>query len=163
MKKIERKRKKEEKSDSEKIEELFLSSFSFWRTDLVFSRFYINDYECDILRISNTDMLYEYEIKISVGDFKADFQKQKRRRVKGKLITEMKHDIIVSGERTNYFSFVVDKSLAHLADDVSGLYGFYVVDLETKRVECIRRPKRLHNKKFSSWKKLCKKIFWRNK
>lgn len=148
---------------SELVEDIFLRNQSFYRTDIVLSRFYLGDYECDVFRISKTDMVYEYEIKISESDFKADFKKNRRKRVKGKLITEKKHDIIVSGERTNYFSFVVEKSLAHLADDVSGLYGFYVVDLETKKCICMRRPKKLHGKKFGSWKRLCRKLFWRTR
>lgn len=148
---------------AQRIEHQFLRSFTFWKSELVFSNFYIGEYECDILRISKTDMLYEYEIKISVSDFKADFAKQNKTWTNGQLITEMKHDSIVSGERTNYFSFVVDKELAHLADTVNELYGFFVVDLDTGKTECIRRPKRLHSNKFTSWKKLCSKIFWRNR
>ena len=41
--------------------------------------------ECDVISISKSDYIYEYEVKISRSDFKADFKKPKHT-----LITEKK-------------------------------------------------------------------------
>ena len=35
--------------------------------------------ECDVISISKSDYIYEYEIKISRSDFKADFNKPKHK------------------------------------------------------------------------------------
>jgi len=66
--------------------------------------------ECDVISISKSDFIYEYEVKISRSDFKADFKKPKHN-----LITEKKF-VITENVKTwylvpNYFYFVVPENL----------------------------------------------------
>ena len=57
---------------------------------------YLDDwFECDMLSITSSDYLHEYEIKISRSDFKADFGKEAKHTVlesniKKELLTEKK-------------------------------------------------------------------------
>lgn len=43
------------------------------RSNLVFPNIYIGSWEADILEITKSGYTYEYEVKISKSDFKADF------------------------------------------------------------------------------------------
>ena len=81
--------------------------------------------ECDVLSVTKSDYICEYEIKISKSDFKADFKKDKH-----KLITEKKFNETVTlkkaGNRIfempnpyyapNYFYFVVPENLIKIEE-----------------------------------------------
>lgn len=82
--------------------------------------------ECDVLSVSKADYIYEYEVKISKGDFKKDFLKDKHKRILEKnFIYEEK------GEKyhivSNYFYFVVPENLVSVDEipEYSGLM-YYV-------------------------------------
>lgn len=100
--------------------------------------------ECDVISISKSDYIYEYEVKISKSDFKADFRKNKH-----KLMTERKS----VNESTNfyyipnYFYFVVTDSLISI-DDIPEYAGLiYLVD--DKFVQ-IKKAPMLHKIKAST-------------
>src|ERR1035437_4116878 len=48
--------------------------------------------ECDIISISKSDYIYEYEIKISRADFKKDFTKQKHTHIINENCTKVIKD-----------------------------------------------------------------------
>lgn len=73
------------------------------RNNKVYPNTYISSWECDVLEITKAGYSHEYEVKISRSDFKADFSKQKR----GKS----KYDILQTGERVNYFSYICPPEL----------------------------------------------------
>lgn len=66
--------------------------------------------ECDVISISKSDFIYEYEVKISRSDFKADFKKPKHTLItEKKFIKETKKEIFYLVP--NYFYFVVPENL----------------------------------------------------
>lgn len=77
------------------------------KSNFVFPNIYLGNFECDILEITKSMYAYEYEVKISVSDFKADAKK------KGKF----------DMPRTNYFYYIVPKDLisVDMLPDYAGL------------------------------------------
>ncbi len=72
--------------------------------DIVLPNFFLDDYECDLVKFHADGTVTEYEIKISIEDFKKDFTKKR----KGKF----KHKELAKGDlQPNYFYFVVPKGL----------------------------------------------------
>ncbi|MEG1142057.1 MAG: hypothetical protein RSE41_06390 [Clostridia bacterium] len=63
-------------------------------------------YECDLFKISKSGYTIEFEIKISLEDYKHDFTKSK------KGVT--KHELIATGKRTNKFFYVIPENIIPL-------------------------------------------------
>ena len=69
--------------------------------------------ECDVISISKADFIYEYEVKISKSDFKADFKKKKHKLMtERKSVNESKNFYFIA----NYFYFVVPENLISIDD-----------------------------------------------
>ena len=102
--------------------------------------------ECDIISVSKSDYIYEYEIKISRADYKKDFIKEKH----SQMIRE-NHTKIVKGEMMylspNYFNFITPRGLISLEEvpEYAGL--IYINDDFT--FEVIKKPLLLHKTKAS--------------
>ncbi len=65
--------------------------------------------ECDIITLTNANLIYEYEVKISRSDFKADFKKRfKHEKLSGKWIDKIKSNTF---NIPNYFYFACPKDL----------------------------------------------------
>lgn len=79
----------------------------------IFPNIFIDRWECDLLEITKSGYTYEYEVKISRSDFKADARKQTFR--------QSKADAIRSG-RTNYFYYITPKDLI-VSDEVPEYAG----------------------------------------
>ena len=103
--------------------------------------------ECDVISISKSDYIYEYEIKISRSDFKADFNKNKH-----KLMLEGIGTKLVLEKNTtdtwyltpNYFSFVVPKGLVSI-DEIPSYAG--LIYYEDSKFEVIKKPPIIHKTK----------------
>lgn len=93
-------------------------------------KYLINDFEIDVMSVSKSGMLYEFEIKISRGDFKADLKKRKHW-----WLEKMPE------KGPNYFSYVCPDGLIKVGEIGAGVGLYYVVNGEI--VE-IRTPKRRH-------------------
>ena len=66
--------------------------------------------ECDVISISKSNYIYEYEVKISRSDFKADFKKPKHALItEKKFIKETKNETFYL--TPNYFYYVVTENL----------------------------------------------------
>jgi hypothetical protein len=97
--------------------------------------------ECDVISVSKSDYIYEWEIKISRSDFKKDFIKEKHSHILNEKFTYTR-----KGEKlwrvTNYFNYVVPKDLISLGEvpEYAGLV--YINDDLT--FEVIKKPKLLH-------------------
>lgn len=93
-------------------------------------KYLINDFELDVMSISKSGMLYEFEVKISRSDFLADKKKRKHEFYK-----------TYPNYQPNYFSYVCPKDLITLNEIGSncGLYYF-----EDGEITEIRPPKRIH-------------------
>lgn len=97
--------------------------------------------ECDVISVSKSDYIYEYEIKISRADFKKDFIKEKHTHILNEKFTYIR-----KGEQLwrvcNYFNYVVPKDLISL-DEVPEYAGLIYVN-EDFTFEIIKKPKLLH-------------------
>ena len=113
--------------------------------------------ECDVLSISKADYIYEYEVKISISDFKADFKKEKHKLITEKIFNETV-TLIKEGNRTfespnpyyvpNYFYFVVPENLISVEEipDYAGL----IYMKENGKFETIKKALILHKTKASN-------------
>ena len=103
--------------------------------------------ECDVISISKSDYIYEYEIKISRTDFKKDFVKEKHSFIINESFTKVK-----GGDTfymvPNYFNFVVPSNLVSIEEvpDYAGL--IYMNDIG--KFEIIKKPKLIHKTKASN-------------
>lgn len=93
-------------------------------------KYLINDFELDVMSISKSGMLYEFEVKVSRSDFLADKKKRKHQFYS-----------IFPEKQPNYFSYACPKDLINLNEIGSncGLYYF-----EDGEITEIRPPKRIH-------------------
>lgn len=84
------------------------------RQNKIFPNIFIDRWECDLLEITKSGYVYEYEVKISRSDFKADARKR--------TYKQSKADAIKAG-RTNYFYYVVPTDLIAIDEipDYAGL------------------------------------------
>jgi len=128
--------------DADKIRINFLKWIIDRSTGYAITNYYLrSNWECDVLVLSKNNFLTEYEIKISVADFKKDFQK-KYRWGNG----ETKHDKIARGHRTNKFFFVTPKNLV----DVSTIPEYAgLVEVDDDDVMLVKNAKWLHREKVS--------------
>lgn len=85
---------------------------------------YIGKFECDILEITSSDYLYEYEIKISKSDFKAD-SKKGTKYVRRTNIS--KYELLLNGKGVNYLYYVVPRNLVS-ENDLPEWAGLIYVD-----------------------------------
>ncbi|HJV19301.1 MAG TPA: hypothetical protein VJ552_05430 [Sediminibacterium sp.] len=89
--------------------------------DVFVPNYFIGSFECDLLRLTSSDLLVEYEIKTSRSDFKNDFKKARRSWRDG-VVIETKHDFISIGKRVNRFYYVVPEGLI-TPDEVPAGFG----------------------------------------
>lgn len=100
--------------------------------------------ECDVLSISKSDFIYEYEIKISRSDYKKDFTKRKHSDILNENFTK-------TGSKgtwyllPNYFNYIVPKDLIKIEEvpEYAGLIYFN----EDMTFDVIKKPKLLHKTK----------------
>lgn len=110
--------------------------------------------ECDVISISKSNYIYEYEIKISRSDFRADFNKDKhklmleRKGTKTRMIkennTKVKDTLYLT---CNYFNFVVPTGLVTI-EEVPEYAGLIYMD-ENLNFEIIKKAPLLHKEKAS--------------
>lgn len=105
--------------------------------------------EADVLVVSKTHYLSEFEIKTSLSDFKADFKKAiKHKRLQGEEHKKYNREWVLKYVGTtgvpNYFSYVCIKDLIDVSL-IPKYAGLYYVDGET--LVCIKKPPRIHNLK----------------
>jgi hypothetical protein len=100
--------------------------------------------ECDVISVSKSDYIYEYEIKTSRADFKKDFIKEKHTHIINEKYTKT-----IKGQLTyllpNYFSFVTPKDLITI-DEVPDYAGLIYMN-EDSSFEVVKKPKLLHKTK----------------
>jgi hypothetical protein len=91
-------------------------------------------WEMDVMSINKAGMMFEFEVKVSRSDFKADAKKGKQ--------------TFYSGEgqlkrwAPNYFSYVCPKDLIKL-NEIGSASGLYYID--SANIIEIRKPKKLHS------------------
>ena len=70
----------------------------------IFPNIFVGKWEADLLEVTRSRLTYEYEVKVS----RCDFHKDKK---KSDKYGKNKFDVVTSGQRTNYFYYIVPKSL----------------------------------------------------
>ena len=95
-------------------------------------KYLISDFELDVISVSKSGMLCEFEVKISRGDFKADAKKRKH------VFYSQKPEL-----SPNYFSYACPKDLIKVSEIGTGVGLYYVDNGEVIEVQA---PKRLHAK-----------------
>lgn len=116
-------------------------------------------WECDVLAISDSYFMTEYEIKVSVADYKADFRKEAwiyHRRVAHNCVKMRKHDLYQNGieDAENFrvppiprrFFFVFPEGMID-PSEVPPLYGVMAYKASKQRhrgypdsLEVVRNP-----------------------
>lgn len=111
--------------------------------------------ECDVISISKSNYIYEYEVKISRSDFKADFKKEKhklmteRKSVTERLIKENNEMIKDVWYFTpNYFYFVVPKDLIGIEEVPE--YAGLIYASEDLNFEIVKKAPLIHKEKATS-------------
>jgi hypothetical protein len=126
-------------------------------------------WEADLLSVTRSGFIHEFEIKISRADFKADAKKDRTKLLLDPVLTRYGRPRTVS--RPNYFSYAVPKGLISPdeAPDYAGL--IYLNEfteghsLDYRIAEVIKEPKRIHSEKITDGQRrqLCRALihrFW---
>lgn len=132
-------------------------------------------FESDLLVLRNTGYVIEYEIKLSVSDFRADSKKSHRvltgTEHNGTFIKELygtvtRHDWLRMGAGPNRFYYVVSDSIMDKLDvpDWAGVIGCWPTRSKDRCGVAIRKsPKLLHRKKAGDQvqKKILQSLYYR--
>jgi hypothetical protein len=100
--------------------------------------------ECDVISVSKSDYIYEYEIKISRSDFKKDFIKEKHNHIINEKFTYIRKKELLF-RVCNYFNYVVPKDLIS-PDEVPEYAGLIYIN-EDFTFEIVKKPKLIHKTK----------------
>jgi len=93
------------------------------------------NHEMDVMSMSKSGLLYEFEIKVSKSDFKADVKKRKFKFFKD----ETKIDEYIP----NYFSYVCPVGMIDI-DEMEDYMGLYYYGKESGEIWEAKKPKRIH-------------------
>lgn len=104
--------------------------------------------ECDVIRITDSGIVYEYEVKNSRSDFRADFKKEyKHKRLSGEVQNDEKY-IGYDGYpgRANHFYYVCREDLIKEKE-----IPFYagLIYVTTSGIKVIKKAPKLHSYKAS--------------
>ncbi len=119
---------------------------------------YIGILESDMISVTKAGFIHEYEIKLNLQDFKADFKKHKHVYMENREY-----------QFRNYFWFVAPVGLIDIKD-IPEYAGYIEVEIgaKSKKIICYeeKRPKRLHNRKINEYQKaeIARKLevrYWR--
>jgi len=115
------------------------------------------DWESDLLSVTTSGLVHEFEIKITKSDFLADFKKTPFRR-HGRF--QSRHEWLANASvkrRPNYFWFAVPAGLL-LAEDVPAHAGLIWIEDKSQylysRVLIVKKAPRLHTDKISDKDKM---------
>jgi len=100
--------------------------------------------ETDIIAISKSDYIYEFEVKISKADFKKDFIKEKHINIINENATKIIKDE-TSFILPNYFNYVVPANLLTI-DEVPEYAGLIYFN-EDLSFDVIKKPRLIHKTK----------------
>lgn len=107
-------------------------------------RSFVYKWESDYWAMDATGVTREYEIKISRSDFHRDRHKEKHGKPE---------------EGPNFFYYVCPTGLIK-PEEVAKNYGLIYVT-EYGSCSIVKRPLKLHNKRFNDWKPLAIKLYWK--
>ena len=108
---------------------------------------FYNGYEADYWALDYNGMVREFEIKITRQDFLKDKEKGKHK------------DYFQGKKAPNYFFYVCPHGMI-LPSEIPTNYGLLWIR-NNNYLELIKKPKKLHEKYFTDWEYLCRKIYSR--
>lgn len=134
-------RRKKEVLTESKIQEILDREYAK-RTEYQLENLYVFDWESDYLIKTKAGYWYEFEIKISLSDFKNDKKNKKK-----------KFDLLESKDENklcpNYFSYCVPKELTEKVKDFLPSYaGLYEISEHFYPVQ-IKAPEKINNRKMT--------------
>lgn len=169
-----------------KLSDKIISKLLTWidrSTDIIVPNYYIGRWEYDVFRLTDSGIVYEYEIKISKSDFKNEFKKSfenikrengqlvlldetnhSEKGLKKRYVTESisKHDEILKGKRCNRFFFVVPENLIQTSEipDHCGLIYF-----SDRSFRVVKNAKMIHKQRVNPdiYQQIAKKLSFREK
>lgn len=129
------------KNTKELIKSLYL--YLFGKYDCIVPNSYIYNWESDVLAINKTNhYVYEYEVKTSRTDFKADFKKE----AKHSNFNECYLNSINCNKLPNFFYYVTPVSLLTI-EDIPSYAGLIEIGIKPK---VIKRAPKLHSEQIDS-------------
>lgn len=155
---------------------------ALWRnfsgsSDLILPRFTPNSwFECDVWRLTKAQFVDEFEIKMTVADFKADMAKSHRKghdydRENRRLIErpeKSKHGLLAAGQgHPNRFWFVVPETLAglirpHLPAHAGLMVAHFYQNGRCSGIYAERQAPRIHGHKWKGDRqKILTTAYWR--
>lgn len=142
--------------------EIAIHRATWGSSDLSFNNVFMwGNFESDYVKVTQSGYIYEYEIKMSKSDYKADFEKHYKASKHNEgthryeTVTCNKHSMIADGRSgLKGFSFVVPEGLIAVENipEYAGLY--YVEECGNFRAECIKEPPRLKAVKLDDKRKI---------
>jgi hypothetical protein len=125
--------------------------------DIVLSNYFLGAFEADMIRINKNGMVWEYELKASLSDFRADFRKTRYGKNKHDLLREGKHI-------SNYFVFVVPKGIIPREEipDYAGLIEYSVSKSGYLDLRTVKKEKRLHKRPYEDFRNVAMKLAFRD-
>jgi len=117
---------------------------------LIFPNVFIDNFEADIIEITKSGYIHEYEIKLTKEDFRHDSLKGSNH----KYEHVNKQDIIIGGKYVNTFSYVVPKNMI-LVTDIPEYAGLIYFEKYRDRISfnIIKNAKRLSKDKLGDKRK----------
>jgi hypothetical protein len=154
--------------ETDRITLLLLKWLIDRRTGYVITHYYLrSSYECDVMVLSESGYITEYEIKISKADFRNDFKKgHKKYWYDDKYNPQPKHfnkhNQIKEGNRTNKFYFVTPIGLLD-KEEIPEHAGLIEVGKKYYNTKLIKRARWLHKRKVNDkiFKDLIDKFYHR--
>ena len=133
----------------------------FFNDFFMCNKFY-SEFEADFLRITNSGFLYEYEIKMTVEDFRKDFSKESKHHIK----PTTKHEMLKSGElNIKHFYFCAPSGIIPV-EQVPEEFGLIEFRREGNYQQLfsttVQKPRALSNHiaDFKFKVKIMEKVFW---
>lgn len=121
--------------------------------DIVIPNFYHGQWEMDLFKMTVSGLVYEYEIKVSLSDFKRDFDK--------KCHKGNKHELIENGKRVcNRFYFVCPAYLISVIE--CPVYAGLIYYQKGQYFSIVKNAPMLHkNKEIITYKELASRLSFR--
>lgn len=145
--------------------------YKWHRSDIAAHNINLFDFESDVLVLKPSGYLIEYEIKLSVSDFRADFRKKRKvHRHQRNSPTYTRHEFILSGKGANRFYYALpDDIYKKVKDEIppwAGILTFHPREVDGKKYVIIghqRNAKLLHKKTFGNEakSKILTAMYWK--
>jgi len=138
------------------------------KTSMIIPNIYLYTWESDLLAVTRSNFVHEFEIKRSTPDFNSDFNKTLKHEVleygkrKSKYHSEESwfqktnpgyvcaNDGFIHEQHPNYFWYVCEQNLVNILD-VPKYAGLIYVNKNSQYVNKIKNAPRLHNNKLSDF------------